>query len=44
MRLGTLLVEAKLTEGDFQARELKTVEAYRDFDFVFTGTCCRELS
>ena len=35
MRLGTLLVEAKLTEGDFQARETQTVEAYRDFDEVF---------
>jgi hypothetical protein len=35
MRLGTLLVEAKLTEGDFQAREAGIVEAYRDFDAVF---------
>jgi hypothetical protein len=35
MRLGTLLVEAKLTEGDFQTREARIVEAYRDFDEVF---------
>jgi hypothetical protein len=35
MRLGTLLVEAKLTEGDFQTREARIVEAYRDFDAVF---------
>jgi hypothetical protein len=35
MQIGTLLVEAKLTEGDFQTRESATVEAYRDFDAVF---------
>ena len=35
MRMGTLLVEAKLTEGDFQTREAGIVEAYRDFDEVF---------
>ena len=35
MQLGTLLVEAKLTEGDFQTREPALVEAYRDFDTVF---------
>ena len=35
MRLGTLLVEAKLTEGDFQTREARIVQAYRDFDEVF---------
>ena len=35
MRLGSLLVEAKLTEGDFQAREAGIVESYRDFDAVF---------
>ena len=35
MRLGDLLVEAKLTEGDFQSREARVVEAYRDFDKVF---------
>ncbi|MGB6974961.1 MAG: hypothetical protein WBD67_09795 [Terracidiphilus sp.] len=35
MRLGDLLVEAKLTEADFQVREARVVEAYRDFDAVF---------
>jgi hypothetical protein len=35
LKLGSLLVEAKLTEGDFQTREASIVEAYRDFDVVF---------
>lgn len=35
MRWGDLLVEAKLTESDFQCRETTRVEAYRDFDQVF---------
>jgi hypothetical protein len=35
MRLGNLLVEAKLTEGDFQTCAPGTVEIYRDFDTVF---------
>src|ERR1035438_7408135 len=35
MRWGGLLVEAKLTEGDFQTRAAKVVEGYRDFDAVF---------
>jgi hypothetical protein len=35
MRLGSLLVEAKLTEGDFQTRAAAVVESYRDFDAVF---------
>jgi hypothetical protein len=35
MRWGRLLVEAKLTEGDFQTRTAKIVEGYRDFDAVF---------
>ncbi|UWZ83411.1 PGN_0703 family putative restriction endonuclease [Occallatibacter riparius] len=35
MRLGNLLVEAKLTEADFQTRKAEIVEAYRDFDIVF---------
>jgi hypothetical protein len=35
MRLGSLLVEAKLTEGDFQTRSAAVVEGYRDFDTVF---------
>ena len=35
MRLGSLLVEAKLTESNFQCRSAAIVEAYRDFDAVF---------
>lgn len=35
LRFGLLLVEAKLTESDFQCREAHIVEAYRDFDEVF---------
>jgi hypothetical protein len=35
MRWGGLLVEAKLTEGDFQTRAATVVERYRDFDLVF---------
>ena len=35
MRWGSLLVEAKLTEGDFQTRAASVVEGYRDFDSVF---------
>jgi hypothetical protein len=35
MRLGDLLVEAKLTESDFQSREAEAVEAYRDLHGVF---------
>jgi hypothetical protein len=35
MRWGSLLVEAKLTEGDFQTCRAEVVERYRDFDAVF---------
>jgi hypothetical protein len=35
MRWGGLLVEAKLTEWDFQTRAAGVVEGYRDFDAVF---------
>lgn len=35
MRWGGLLVEAKLTEADFQTREAAIVEGYRDFGDVF---------
>jgi hypothetical protein len=35
LRLGSLLVEAKLTEVGFQTRAAAIVEAYRDFDAVF---------
>src|SRR5205823_2794453 len=35
MKLGSLLVEAKLTESDFQAKSSAALQAYRDFDAVF---------
>lgn len=35
LRLGSLLVEAKLTESDFQCRAASMVESYRDFAEVF---------
>jgi restriction endonuclease-like protein len=35
MRLGELLIEAKLTEGDFQTARLDLVLRYRDFEEVF---------
>src|SRR5687768_2051039 len=35
MQLGDLLVEAKLTEPDFQSRDRAVVESYRDFTAVF---------
>ena len=35
MRFGSLLVEAKLTESNFQTRAAPVVEAYRDFEHVF---------
>jgi hypothetical protein len=40
MRVGDLLIEAKLTESDFQSAEKKTLLAYRDFSQVFD---CRQL-
>ncbi len=38
MRLGDLLLEAKLTESSFQTKELAAVRAYRDFRKVFNAT------
>jgi hypothetical protein len=35
MRIGDLLVEAKLTEADFQSKAKATLENYRDFREVF---------
>lgn len=35
LRFGSLLLEAKLTETDFQSRSAAIVESYRDFDEVF---------
>ena len=40
MRLGNLLIEAKLTEGDFQQAPKTVVNTYRDFSPVFN---CEEL-
>ena len=39
LRWGSLLVEAKLTEADFQTKPVSVVEGYRDFAAVF----CPEL-
>ena len=49
MLLGDLLVESKLTESDFQTREVASVEGYRDFTEVFERRnlpqdACRYLS
>ncbi|HEX5424944.1 MAG TPA: hypothetical protein VFW94_15460, partial [Candidatus Acidoferrales bacterium] len=35
LRIGSLLIEAKLTEGDFQRCRAPAVEQYRDLDAVF---------
>lgn len=35
MKLGTVLFEAKLTEGDFQIQDPSTVEQYRDLSEAF---------
>ncbi len=35
LRWGSLLIEAKLTEADFQTRAASMVEGYRDFEAVF---------
>ena len=35
MRIGNLLVEAKLTESDFQQKAKTVVEGYRDFKSAF---------
>jgi hypothetical protein len=40
MKLGNMLFEAKLTEGDFQIQRAELVEGYRDFKEVFE---CRPL-
>ena len=40
MRLGNLLIEAKLSESDFQSTRKKALLAYRDFSQVFD---CRRL-
>lgn len=35
MRLGELLVEAKLTESDFQSANIGLISRYRDLETVF---------
>lgn len=35
LKLGTLLIEAKLTESDFQCRDVEVLHGYRDFKEVF---------
>jgi len=40
MKLGTMLFEVKLTEGDFQIQRAELVERYRDFGDIFE---CRQL-
>src|ERR1700686_4183677 len=35
LRFGNLLIEAKLTESDFQCAEKRTLMAYRDFTEIF---------
>lgn len=35
MKLGHLLIEAKLTEGDFQTASLRLIKRYRDIEEVF---------
>lgn len=42
MRLGDLLVEAKLTESDFQSAGAEIVERYRDFYEVLIVEACPE--
>jgi hypothetical protein len=37
MKLGTMLFEAKLTEGDFQTQRAEVVEGYRDLKEVFAS-------
>ena len=37
LRWGSLLIEAKLTETDFQTRAASVVEGYRDFEEVFVA-------
>lgn len=43
MRLGNLLVEAKLTEFDFQSAEAPLVESYADFGEVFNSNALPQM-
>jgi len=42
MEFGNLLVEAKLTEGDFQRAEKRVLASYRDFAEVFDAELLRQ--
>jgi hypothetical protein len=51
MKLGNLMVEAKLTETDFQTAPARMIERYRDFGEVFdpgelliSGDAVRDIS
>ena len=44
LRLGDLLIEAKLTEGDFQSSRKEILMAYRDFSEVFYRRNCPRRS
>jgi restriction endonuclease-like protein len=44
MKLGTLLVESKLTETDFQSQRPAIVESYRDLHEVFDGESLPRLN
>ena len=43
LRFGNLLIEAKLTESDFQTCEEQVVEAYRDFESVFNPELLQKI-
>ena len=40
LKLGDLLIEAKLTEADFQTARCDLVHRYRDLDSVFEVIVC----
>jgi hypothetical protein len=44
LRLGNVLVEAKLTEGDFQSVRKRSLLAYRDFAEVFDGQALPQVN
>ena len=41
MKLGSLLVESKLTESDFQSQAADLVESYRDLRYS-SADCCQK--
>ena len=44
LQWGSLLIEAKLTETDFQTRAAAVVESYRDFEEVFSPELLRRVA